>query len=105
AAGEPAIAIRRPLHWRAYAVAVAEIDVVAHADLVAIIDDRRPWKRHQERIHELDLAPIIVHQGGQTPPDAEIDAGAGVRRIGRPQVIALDVGHHLERELVVIAQK
>ena len=35
------VAIRAPLHGRAHAVAVAEIDVVAHGDLVAVVDDRR----------------------------------------------------------------
>ncbi len=40
-AGEAAIAVRRPLHRRAHAIAVAEIDVVPHPDLVAVIDDRR----------------------------------------------------------------
>ena len=40
-ARKSAIAVRGPLHRRAHAVAIAEIDVVAHADLVAVIDDRR----------------------------------------------------------------
>ena len=35
------IAVGAPLHGRAHAVAVAEKDVVAHADLVAVIEDRR----------------------------------------------------------------
>ena len=35
AAGKAAVAIGRPLHGRAHAIAIAEIDVVAHADLVA----------------------------------------------------------------------
>jgi len=39
---EARVAIVRPLHRRAHAVAVAEIDVVAHADLVAVVDDRLP---------------------------------------------------------------
>src|SRR5262245_59518002 len=38
--GEAGVPVPRPLHGRAHAVAVAEIDVVAHADLVAVIDDR-----------------------------------------------------------------
>ena len=40
-AGKTAVAIRRPLHRRANAIAVAEEDVVAHADLVAVVDHRR----------------------------------------------------------------
>ena len=38
---EAGVAVGRPLHRRAHAVAVAEVDVVAHPDLVAVVDDRR----------------------------------------------------------------
>ena len=64
-----------------------------------------PGKRHQQRIHQLDLAPVVVHQRRQPPPDAEIDAGARIGRVGRPEIVALDIGHHFERELVVVAQE
>jgi hypothetical protein len=40
--GKTCIAVRAPLHGSTDSVAVAEIDVVAHADFVAIIKDRRP---------------------------------------------------------------
>ena len=105
AAREAAVAVRRPLHRRAHAVAVAEIDVVAHADLVAVIDDRRAGKRQQQRVHQLDLAPVVVHQRRQPPADAEIDARARIVGVGRPQIVALDVGDHFERQLVVVAQE
>ena len=105
AAREAAVAVRRPLHRRAHAVAVAEIDVVAHADLVAVVDDRRAGKRQQQRVHQLDLAAVVVHQRREPPPDAEIDARARIGGVGRPQIVALDVGHHFERQLVVIAQE
>ncbi len=54
---------------------------------------------------QLDLAPVIFHQGRQAASDSEIEAGARVGRIGRPEIVAFDVGHHLERELVMIAQE
>ena len=82
ATGEPAIAIRRPLHRCAHAITIAEIYIVAHPDLVAVIDDRRAGKRHQQRVHQLDLPPVIVHQRRQSPSDPQIDAGARVGRIG-----------------------
>ena len=40
-AGETGVAVAGPLHRGPHAVAVAQIDVVAHADLVAVIDHRR----------------------------------------------------------------
>ncbi len=105
AAREAAVAVRAPLHRRAHAVAVAEIDVVAHADLVAVVDDRRAGERQQQRIHQFDLAPVVVHQRRKAAADAEIDPGTRIGGIGRPQVVALDVGHHLERQFVVVAQE
>jgi len=40
-AREAGVAVAAPLHRGADAVAVTEIDVVAHPDLVAVVDDRR----------------------------------------------------------------
>ena len=105
ATGESAVAVGRPLHRCAHAIAITEVDIVAHSDLVAIVDDRRAGKRHQKRVHELDLPPVVVHQGSQAASDPEVDAGARVGRIGRPEVVAFDIGHHLERELIVVAQE
>ena len=39
--GKPRIPVARPLHRGADAVAVAEVDVIAHANLVAVVDHRR----------------------------------------------------------------
>src|SRR5439155_759840 len=39
--GEAGVAVGGPLHRGADAVAVAEVKVVAHADLVAVVQDRR----------------------------------------------------------------
>ena len=38
--GEPSVSIRAPLHRRAHAVSVAEVEIIAHADLIAVIDHR-----------------------------------------------------------------
>ena len=38
-------------------------------------------------------------------PDAEVDAGARVLGVLVPHVLALDLRHHLERQLVVVAQE
>ena len=71
--GEAGVAVHAPLHRRADAVAVAQIDVVAHADLIAVVDDRRARQREQQRVHELDPAAIVAEQRSQPPADAEID--------------------------------
>ncbi len=93
------------MHRRAHAVAVAEIDVVAHADLVAVIQNRRAGETQQQRIQQLDAAAVVVHQGRKPPPDSDIDAHARIGRIRKVHVIALVVGDHLQRQFVMIAQK
>ncbi|MNI03048.1 hypothetical protein D3C73_559410 [compost metagenome] len=105
ALGKAAIAVRRPLHRGAHAVAVAEIDIVAHADFVAIIDDRRTGHGQEQRIHQFDPPPVTFHQRSEAPADTEIDAGATVCGIGVPEVIALLVGHHFQRQLVMVPQE
>ena len=60
---EAAVAIGCPLHRRAHAVAVTEIDVVTHADLVTVIDDRRAGHREQQAVQQLDPPPIALEEG------------------------------------------
>jgi hypothetical protein len=48
--GKPGVAVGAPLHRRAHAIAVAEIDVVAHSDFVAVINDGRTGKREQKTV-------------------------------------------------------
>ena len=40
-AGKPGVAVRTPLHGRANTVAISQIHVVTHSDLIAVVDDRR----------------------------------------------------------------
>ena len=104
-AAEAAVAVCRPLHRRPHAVAIAEIVVVAHADLVAVVDHRRAGHGEQQGIHQLDLTPVVVHQRRKPAADAEIDAGAAIVGVGLPQVVALLRSHHLERQLVMVPEE
>ncbi len=40
-AGKAGVAVAVPLHRRAHAVAVAKVEIVAHADLVTVVEHRR----------------------------------------------------------------
>ena len=104
-AGEAGVAVARPLHGRAHAVAVAQVDVVAHADLVAVVDDGRAGQGEQQAVHQLDAPAAVVHQRRQPAADAQVDPHARVRRVLAVHVVALLVGHHLQRQLVVVAQE
>ena len=48
--GKTGVTIGTPLHRRPAAVAIAEVNIIAHADLVAVINDRRAGHRHQHRV-------------------------------------------------------
>ena len=37
--GEASVAVGRPLHGGSYAVAVTQVDVVAHSDLIAVVQN------------------------------------------------------------------
>ena len=100
-----AVAIAGPLHRRSDAVAIAEVDVVAHTDLVAVVDHRRSGKREEQAGHQLDPPPAVLHQRRQTAPDAVVDPHLWIGGVGLVHVVAFLVGHHLERQLVVVAKE
>jgi hypothetical protein len=48
------------LHRRAHPVAIAEMDVVAHAELVAVVNHRRSGHRQQQHVHQLDAVAVVL---------------------------------------------
>ena len=104
-AREAAVAVVGPLHRRAHAVAVAQMHVVAHADLVAVVQHRRAGQGQQQRRHEFDAAAVALQQRCEAPAYAEIQPRALIGRIGFPEIVALGVGDHLQGQLVVVAQE
>ena len=96
---------RPPLHRRSHAVAVTEVDVVAHAQLVAVVDDRGARQRHQQHVEQFDAAAVVAEQGRETATDADVDPHLRIGGVGAIHVVALLVGDHLEGELVVVAQE
>ena len=104
-AREAAVPVAGPVHRRADAVAVAEVDVVAHADLVAVVEDRAPGEREEDRRQQLDLVAAVVEQRREPAADAEVEPHVRVLRVLRPHVVALVLADHLERQLVVVSQE
>ena len=79
-AREAGVAVAAPLHRRAHAVAVAEVDVVAHADLVAVVDDRRAGQREQQaRSSARSRRRSLPQQRREAAADAEVDPRAAGR--------------------------
>ena len=103
--GEPGVAVGRPLHRGAHAVAVTQPDDVAHPDLVAVVQHRGPGQRQQQRGEQLGLVAVVLEQRGQTPADADVGLHPRILGVLGVHVVALFVGDHLQRELVVIAEE
>ena len=97
--------VRAPLHRRAHSVAVAEINVFAHADFIAVINDRRAGQGKEQRAQQLDPFPVVADQRRQTAADAQIQAAPVDMGVHAVHVIALLVGHHFQGQFIVIAQE
>ncbi len=93
------------MHGRAHAVTVAEVDIVAHADFVAVVKDRGARKAEQKRVQQFDAAAVVVNERRKPAADADVDAHARVGRISEVHVIALIVGDHFQSKFVVVAQE
>ena len=103
--GEAHVGRLVPLHGRAHRVAVIQPDVLAHADLIAVVQARRARQRQQQRHGELGLGPRGVQQGRQAPADADVGAHAVLGGVPLVHHGALVVGDHLQGQLVVVAQE
>ena len=93
------------MHGRANAIAIAQVDIVAHPDLVAVVQDGRAGKREQDTLEQLNTQSAILHQRRQPSANADIDSHARIGAVGQVHVVAFFVANHLEGQLVVIAQK
>ena len=49
--------------------------------------------------------PAVLEQRRQPAADADVDPHLRIGRVGLIHVVAFLVGHHLERQLVVVAQE
>ncbi len=104
-AREAAVAVGRPLHRRAHAVAVAQVHVVAHAQFVAVVQHRRAGHRQEQAVHQFDPPPVAFQQRRQAAADAQVDASARIGRVDAPEVVAFAAGDHLQCQFVVVAQE
>ena len=93
------------MHGGTHPIAIAEVDVVAHPDLVAVVHDRGARQREQQAIEKFDLAAVVVQQRRQSASDPHVDPGTVVRSEDAVHVVPFLVGDHLEGELVVVAQE
>ena len=93
------------MHGGAHAIAVAEENVVAHTDLVAVVQRRRARHRKQQAVEQFDPAAITLDQRCQSAANTQVDPCPAIRGVIIPQVITLAVGDHFQRQLIVVAQE
>ena len=60
---------------------------------------------HEQAVQQLYAGPVVLHEGRQAAPDAEVYAGARVVGVDLVHVVPLAVGDHLQGEFVVVAEK
>ena len=93
------------MHGRPHAVAVAQVQVVPHANFIAVIDDGCSRHCQKQTVHQFDATAIVLEKRRKPPADAEIEPRTSVGGVHFPQVVALAVGHHFQCQLVMVAQK
>src|SRR5437870_5708672 len=69
-----------PLNRGPHAVPIPEIDVVPHADLIAVVKDRRAGEREERAVHQLDVSAVASEEGRQAPAYPEVHPGLRVDR-------------------------
>src|SRR5579883_249324 len=103
---EAAMALRRPLHRRARAIALGQRKIVAHADFIAISEHRRSRQRQQQAIGELEPAAVAAQHSRQSPAyAATVELHRPVRAESRKDSPALSLGEAAKIEFVMISQK
>ena len=64
-----------------------------------------PGKREEQRVQQLDAAAAVLDERRQPAADADVDPHLRIGGVDRVHVVALFVGDHLERQLVVVAEE
>ena len=101
-----ALRLVRPLHRRARAVALRQAEIVAHADLVAVPDDRRPGQCEQQAVGEFEPPLIAVEHRREAAADAAVvELHLLLWAKGGEHNLSFFLGQASEIELVVIAQE
>jgi hypothetical protein len=95
-----------PLHGRADGQAAVDLEVLAHADLLAVEQHRRARERQEQAVDAADPALVTVEHRRQAAPDpAPEQLHVLLRGEGGEHLLALLVAELVERELVVVAHE
>src|SRR2546428_2082293 len=84
--------------------ATTEIYTLSLHDALPIYD-RAARQREQQTVQQLDPPPVVVDERRQPPADPEVELHLWILGVRVVHEAALLVGHHLERQLVVVPEE
>ena len=64
-----------------------------------------PGSENSSALQQLDAAAAVLDERREAPADADVEPHLRIGGVHRVHVVALFVGDHLERQLVVVAQE
>ncbi len=94
--GESCVSVRAPLHRSTHAIAVAEIEVVPHADFITIVDYWCTRQGEEQAVQQFNLLAVVIQKWCQASADTEVESSSRVSSIHPIHVVPLFIGHHLK---------
>src|SRR5215831_11182011 len=106
ALGEAAMWLVGPLHGHARTIALRKLQIVAHAELVAVAENRRAWQRKHQAVGELQPPAVAIeHWSEPSTNTAVVKLHLALRSERRKHLLPLPFAESAQVELVMIAQK
>ncbi len=104
--GEAAVDARVPLHRGAHGQPALGGEVLGHADLLAVEQDRCAGQGEQHAVHHADAALVAAEHRRQPPAQpAVVELHVLVRTEGLEDLLALVLGQLVQGQLVVVAHE
>jgi hypothetical protein len=69
------------VHGCSHTIAVALIAVVAHANLVAVVQHGAGGQGQEQAVEQFHLAAVVIHQRRQPAADAQVQAHARIAAV------------------------
>ncbi len=103
--GEPAVRSGCPLHGGADGRTSGERRVLAHPDLLAVVEDRGPGEREHQAVDHAYLAGVLEHGRHPAGDPAVVDALRLLRGEGVEHLLPLGLAELVQGQLVVVADE
>src|SRR5262249_18268642 len=102
---KPSVPVSCPLHGRPNTIAITEMDVVPHSDLIAVIHDGTSRECKNKTVEQFDLSTIIIQQWSESAGDPNVAPHLWIARVSIVHVIPFFAGTHFQRQFVMVPEK